>query len=165
MKTAGKNPMMFQVDKRPTKDLEVAVNDDDELTEEVLPKPQIMRTPRLSRKREVTFTEPISTTRMANANLEAREEAGYDDLDDGMEHESKADKIRVEIANCELSRKATKLQNLVNNGLGCHMTLVRVNVICREVLNGTEKCSLHFVLYVLLCSKAIIRFPDICSRK
>ena len=43
--------MMFQVDKRPTKDLEVAVNDDDELTEEVLPKPQIMRTPRLSRKR------------------------------------------------------------------------------------------------------------------
>ena len=109
--------MMFQVDKRPNKDLEVFVNDDDKITEEVLPKPQVKRTSKVPRKRVVTFTEPTPTARMAAANLEVGEEEGHDDLDDGMEHESKADKIRVEIANCELSRQVSKLQTLVNNGL------------------------------------------------
>ena len=110
--------MKFQVDKRPT-NLEFIMNEDNKITEEVLPKPQVTRTPRLSRKREITFTEPIPTNaqRMAAANLEVGEEAGYDDLDDGMEQKNKTNNIRFEIANCELSRKVAKLQILVNNSL------------------------------------------------
>ena len=64
--------MKFQVDKRPTNDLKVVANEDNKSTEEFLPKPQVTRTPRLSRKREITFTEPIPTNaqRMAAANLD-----------------------------------------------------------------------------------------------
>ena len=69
VKAVGKNPMMFQVDKRPTKDLEVLMNDDDKFTEEVSPKPQIKRTSKVPRKRKVTFTEPTSTARLSAENL------------------------------------------------------------------------------------------------
>ena len=55
---------MFKVDKRPTKDSVMIVNDNERFTEITSPKPQIKRTPRMTKKRVVTFTESTSTEKL-----------------------------------------------------------------------------------------------------
>ena len=110
---------MIQVEQGPLADLEGVMKEINEITEEVMPKPQVTRPSRLIRKRKITFTEPISanTPRVATVNPEVGEEAEHDDLDEKVEQPNKASNIRFEIANIELNRKITKLQNIVNNGL------------------------------------------------
>ena len=118
MKMAGKNPMMFQVEKGPLADLEGVMNEINEITEEIMPKPQVTRPSKLSRKREIPSPNLSLLTHQGwKLNLEVGEEAEHDELDDGVEQQNKASNIRFEIANCELSRKVAKLQNIVNNGL------------------------------------------------
>jgi hypothetical protein len=112
---AGKNPMMIQVEQGPLADLEGVMKEINEITEEVMPKPQVTRPSRLVRKRKITFTEPVSANipRVATVNPEVGEGAEHDDLDEQVEQPNKASNIRFEIANKELSRKITKLQNTV----------------------------------------------------
>ena len=107
--------MMFQVEKGPLADLEGVMKEINEITEEVMPKPQVTRPSRLVRKRKITFTEPISanTPRVDTVNPKVGEGTEHDDLDDQVEQPNKAKNIRFEIANIELSRKITKLQNTV----------------------------------------------------
>ena len=88
--------MFFSLNKTSMK-TEGVMNVTNKITEEVLPKPQITRPSKLLRKREITFTEPISANipRMATANLEVGEEAEHDDLDEGVEQQNKASGSRL----------------------------------------------------------------------
>ena len=112
MKEVGRNPTMFKVDKRPTKDSVMIVNDNERFTEITSPKPQIKRTPKMTKKRVVTFTESTSTEKLSAENTEVGEREENDAIDHGIEPGSKTEMITY-----ELNREVSKLKNLVDNGL------------------------------------------------
>ena len=103
---------MFKVDKRPTKDSVMIVNDNERFTEITSPKSQIKRTPRMTKKRVVTFTESTSTEKLSAENTEVGEREENDAIDHGIEPGSKTEMITY-----ELNREVSKLKNLVDNGL------------------------------------------------
>jgi hypothetical protein len=133
-KMVDTNPMMIQVGQGPLADCEGVMKEVNEISEEVMPKPQITRPSRLVRKRKITFVVPISanTPRVDTVNPKVGEGTEHDDLDDQVEHPNKANNIRFEIANIELSRKLSKLQNTVK----CVMTRMKQEKLQHEQIRA-----------------------------
>ena len=76
--------MMMEVGQGPIADLEGVMEEVNELSEAIMPKPQITRPSRPLKKRKITFAEPNSNDipRVNTENQKVPEETEHDVLDD-----------------------------------------------------------------------------------
>ena len=80
-KEVVRNPPTFKTDKMPNKVPMRNINDNERFTEITSPKPKIVRAPRITRKRIVTFTETAPTVKLPNESIEVGEEEENDATD------------------------------------------------------------------------------------
>ena len=109
-----KTPMMImKVGRRPIDDLEGVMEEVKELTEVMEPKPQRAKSTRPLKKRKVTFAESNTNTipKDKAENQNVPEELAPNAQADQEEHNQQVANIRSEIANTELTKALSKVQN------------------------------------------------------
>jgi hypothetical protein len=111
-KEVVRNPPMLKTDKMPNKVPLMNMNDNERFTEITSPKPKIVRAPRITRKRIVTFTETAPMVKLPNENIEVEEEEENDATNPNVVLGSKD-----EITKYQLNNEVTKLNKLVANGM------------------------------------------------
>ena len=115
-----KTPMMImEVGKGPIADLEGVMEEVKELTEAMVPKPQRAKSTRPLKKRKVPFVGPSTNTipKDNTENHNVPEELAPDAQADQEEHNNKVANIRFEIANIELTKALSKVQNTLKCAL------------------------------------------------